>query len=272
MVPGKGNKAPALVISREARRLALYFRQHRNNNRARRTTKKEPTMSKKQKTMNESKEEKSVTKEILSWPHDKLKREFIKANPKSTLARLLKEGRVGRWNGGAYPMEIVFIYGTVEEAEDCVTELSDSKPGQCKIDLQGRQLDGMFFPFPSDSGEFGVIQIDPRRDKALAIGILAHEAVHAANWVLYSMRAPHDFGSREEKHAGEPVAYLVGSIVMDGLNVFRPDLGNTSIVDIFRQAMFFNLVRKANAKKKRKQDATDDEESVRPAASLNRKH
>ncbi len=41
-------------------------------------------MSKKQKTMNESKEEKSVTKEILSWPHDKLKREFIKANPKST--------------------------------------------------------------------------------------------------------------------------------------------------------------------------------------------
>jgi hypothetical protein len=229
-------------------------------------------MSKKQKTMNESKEEKSVTKEILSWPHDKLKREFIKANPKSTLARLLKEGRIGRWNGGVYPMEIVFIYGTVEEAEDCVSELSDSKPGQCKIDLQGRQLDGMFFPFPSDSGEFGVIQIDPRRDKSLAIGILAHEAVHAANWVLYSTRAPHDFGSREEKHAGEPVAYLVGSIVAAGLNVFRPDLGDTSILDIFTQTMFFNLVRKANAKNKKKQDVTDDEEAVRPAASLNRKH
>ena len=228
-------------------------------------------MSKKQKTMTENKEEKSVTKEILSWPHDKLKKEFIKANPKSTLARLLKEGRIGRWNGGVYPLEIVFIYGTIEETEDCVTELSDSKPGQCKINLEGRQLDGMFFPFPSDSGEFGVIQIDPGRDKAFAIGILAHEAVHAANWVLYSTRSPHDFGNREETHIGEPVAYLVGSIVAAGLNVFRPDLGDTSIIDIVRQAMFFNLVRKENAKKKRKQDATDDEESVRPAASLNRK-
>ena len=223
-------------------------------------------MSKKQKTMNESKEEKSAAKEMLSWPHDKLRKEFFKANPKSTLARMLKEGRIGRWNGGAYPLEIVFIYGTIEEAEDCVTELSDPNAGKCKIDLQGRQLDGMFFSFPSDSGEFGVIQIDPRRDKALAIGILAHEAVHAANWVLYTTRVPHDFGNREEKHAGEPVAYLVGSIVAAGLNVFRPDLGDTSTMDIFSQAMFFNLVHKENAKKKQKQDSTDDEESVRPAA------
>ena len=229
-------------------------------------------MSKKQKTMNESKEEKSVAKEMLSWPHDKLKKEFFKANPKSTLARMLKEGRIGRWNGGVYPLEIVFIKGTIEEAEDCVTELSDPNAGKCKIDLQGRQLDGMFFPFPSDFGEFGVIQIDPRRDKALAIGILAHEAVHAANWVLYSTRTPHDFGNREEKHAGEPVAYLVGSIVAAGLNVFRPDLGDTTILDIFTQAMFFNLVRKESAKKKQKPAATDDEKSLRPAASLKGKH
>ena len=128
-------------------------------------------------------------------------------------------------------------------------------------------------PFPSDSGEFGVIQIDPSRDKALAIGILAHEAVHAANWVLYSTRTPHDFGNREEKHAGEPVAYLVGSIVAAGLNVFRPDLGDTSILDIFTQAMFFNLMHKENVKnkKKQKQESTDDEEAIRPAASLKNK-
>ena len=57
-----------------------------------------------------------------------------------------------------------------------------------------------------------------------------------------------------------------------GLNVFRADLGATSILDIFTQAMFFNLVRKESAKKKQKPAATDDEKSLRPAASLKGKH
>lgn len=160
-----------------------------------------------------------------------VKDEFCRKHPDGVLARLIREKRISWWSKDTCGINIVLIKGSVKETEGCVVEMCNYPPDYFSINMEGRELDAMFIPVPSDGAPLGAITCMCEIAGAYDIALVAHEAVHAANWILNMSRQPHDFGSRDDGHAGEPVAYIVGSIVEKWMIAFHPELEIPMVVD-----------------------------------------
>lgn len=155
-----------------------------------------------------------MTQETLDFPGEVLSN--------LTISRLLKEKHLFEFVHSDTQSHVIMTKCSLPELEVLLSELSGPEPSTYKIDTESRKLDGLSFRAEDvDSEMYYVLAICGDMPSGRGLAVLAHESVHTALKILNDHKLPPDAGFDQ---AGEPLAYLVGSLVEFGIRNLFPDI------------------------------------------------